>query len=96
MVVNQRKAARRPIRTAKICTMATDPNDITKRLHAEIERTPVRYRSLLLRLVHSFRQGIEEDEPWPSAAEAFRDGWRDVKAENTQPVETLWNGIDAE
>jgi len=75
--------------------MATDPNDITKQLHAEIERTPARYRPLLLRLVHSFRQGVEEDEPWPSAADAFRDGWRDMKAGNTQPIETLWNGIDA-
>lgn len=48
--------------------MATDRNDITNRLHAEIERTPTRYHSLLLRLVQSFRQGIEEDKPWPSAA----------------------------
>ncbi len=76
--------------------MATDPNNITRQLHAEIERTPVRYRSLLLRLVHSFREGVEEEEPWPTAGESFREGWRDVRAGNTQAVNTLWNDIDAE
>lgn len=76
--------------------MTTPTNNVTERLHAEIERTPERYRPLLLRLVHSFREGIEEDEPWPTAAESFRDGWRDVKAGRTQPVATLWEGIDTE
>lgn len=76
--------------------MTTDTKDVTQQLHAEIERTPERYRPLLLRLVHSFREGIEEDEPWPSAAESFREGWRDVKAGRVHPVETLWDGIDAD
>lgn len=76
--------------------MAVDTKNITHLLHAEIERTPERYRSLLLRLVHSFREGIEEEEPWPSAAESFREGWHDVKAGRVQPVETLWDGIDVE
>ena len=55
-----------------------------------------RYRPLLLRLVHSFREGIEEDEPWPTAADAFREGWRDVQAGRSHAVDTLWGGIDAE
>lgn len=76
--------------------MNTEPSDITAQLHAEIEETPPRYRLLLLRLVHSFRTGIEEDEPWPTAVESFREGWQDVKAGRTQPVETLWEGIDAD
>jgi hypothetical protein len=67
---------------------------VTERLHAEIEQTPERYRPLLLRLVHSFRAGIEEEEPWPSAAESFRDGWRDIKAGRVHPIATLWDGID--
>ena len=45
--------------------MATDSKNITQQLHSEIDQTPERYRALLLRLVHSFREGIEEDEPWP-------------------------------
>lgn len=55
--------------------MSTKRNDVTEQPHAEIERTPARYRPLLLRLVHSFRQGTEEDEPWPTAEDSFRKGW---------------------
>ena len=76
--------------------MATDSKNITRQLYAEIDQTPERYRALLLRLVHSFREGIEEDEPWPSAADAFRDGWCDVKAGRSRSVDTLWDGIDAD
>ncbi len=64
--------------------MVTDTKNVTQQLNAEIERTPERYRPLLLRLVHSFREGVEEDEPWLSAAESFREGWRDVKAGRDQ------------
>jgi len=56
----------------------------------------VRYRYLLLRLVHSFREGIEADEAWPSASESFRDGWTDALAGRVRPLETLWHGIDAD
>ena len=76
--------------------MATDSKNIVQQLYAEIGRTPERYRPLLLRLVRSFREGIEEDEPWPSAAESFREGWRDVKAGRVHPVDTLWDGIETE
>ncbi len=76
--------------------MPAPADDITEQLHAEIERTPVRYRSLLLRLVHSFREGIEADEPWPSASESFREGWTDALAGRVSPVDTLWDGIDAD
>jgi len=51
--------------------MSTEPKDVTEQLYAEIERTPERCRPLLLRLVHSFREGIEKDELWPSAADSL-------------------------
>ncbi|MBK1720511.1 hypothetical protein [Thiocystis violacea] len=76
--------------------MTVEATNITAQLHAEIERTPERYRSLLLRLVHSFREGLEEEAPWPNATDSFRDGWRDVRAGRIHPVETLWNGIDTD
>ena len=76
--------------------MTQPTEEITERLHAEIELTPARYRPLLLRLVHSFREGIEADEPWSSAAGSFREGWRDVRAGRTQPLDSLWDGIDAD
>lgn len=76
--------------------MSTPTDDITKQLHNEIERTPAQYRSLLLRLVHSFREGVEQNEPWPSAAESFREGWRDVKTGRVRSADTLWDGIDTD
>lgn len=71
-------------------------HDITKALYAEIEQTPARYRPLLLRLVHSFREGIEHDEPWPTAEESLRAGLRDVKAGRVYPIETLWDQVEAD
>ena len=76
--------------------MIRQSDDITAKLHAEIEDTPPRYRALLLRLVHSFRTGIEEDEPWPTAEESLREGWADVKAGRVHPIAELWEGIDAD
>ena len=76
--------------------MSTEPKDVTEQLHAEIDGTPPRYRPLLLRLVHSFRTGIEEDEPWPTAEETLREALDDMKAGRTYPIEELWEGIDAD
>ncbi len=76
--------------------MATQSRSITESLHAEIEQTPERYRPLLLRLVHSFRQGVEEDEPWSSAEECLREGLRDMKAGRVHPIETLWDRVGAD
>ena len=42
--------------------MTNEAIDITERLHAEIDRTPERYRPLLLRLVHSEQSDIGADE----------------------------------
>ena len=80
--------------------MSSEPSDVTAQLHAEIEDTPPRYRALLLRLrlrlVHSFRTGVEEDEPWPTAEETLRDALDDMKAGRTYPIEKIWDGIDAD
>ena len=74
--------------------MATKTQNITQELHSEIEQTPERYRALLLRLVHSFREGIEEEAPWPNATESFQEGWRDAKAGRVHSVNNLWDDID--
>ncbi len=37
--------------------MASTP-DYLKQLHQEIDQTPEEYRGLLLRIVHSFREGV--------------------------------------
>jgi len=76
--------------------MITYSNNITRQIHAEIDKTPAHHHALLLRLVHAFREGIEKDESWPHAAESFREGWRDMKASRIYAIDTLWNGIDAD
>ncbi|MGI9250518.1 MAG: hypothetical protein ACR2PR_04910 [Pseudohongiellaceae bacterium] len=76
--------------------MKIEFDDIMRQIHNEIEQIPEQYRLLLLKLVRSFREGIEDEEPWPSAADSFRSGWRDIKAGRVNPVGTLWDGIDVE
>jgi len=50
--------------------MKTEWPETTEHIHAEIEQIPERDRSLLPRLVCSFREGIEEREPWPNATDS--------------------------
>lgn len=50
--------------------MTQPADDITERLHAEIDLTAARDRPLLLRLMQAFREGIAADEPWPNAADS--------------------------
>ena len=69
--------------------MTNTSPDYTQQLHNEIEQTPEEYRPLLLRIVHSFREGVT----LPSAEESFREGWQDVIDDKTHPIDTLWDGI---
>ncbi len=62
----------------------------TKQLHKEIDLIPEEYRGLLLRIVHSFREGVA----LPSAEDSLREGWQDVLQGNTQGVDSLWDEID--
>jgi hypothetical protein len=69
---------------------------VTEALHAEIELVPEDRRALLLRLVHSFREGVEEELEDIDPAESLRRAIQDVKAGRVYPIETLWDGIDAQ
>ena len=71
--------------------MASANPDYTKQLHDEIEQTPEEFRPLLLRIVHSFREGVM----LPSAENSFIEGWQDVKNGKTHSVDSLWDGVDA-
>ena len=77
----------------RILTMAVADVDYIKQLYDEIEQTPEEYRPLLLRIVHSFREGVTA---FPSAEDSFREGWQDVMAGKTHSVDSLWDGIDSE
>ena len=69
--------------------MATT-SDYLKQLHEEIEQTPEEYRGLLLRIVHSFREGVT----LPSASDSFTKGWQDVLQGNVHDIDTLWDDLD--
>jgi hypothetical protein len=71
--------------------METQPKDPTEELISEINQTPEEYRPLLLRIVRSFREGVI----LPSAETSFKAGWRDAMEDNTKPVDTLRDDIDA-
>jgi len=73
----------------KATIMAT-PSDYLQELQKEIEQTPEEYRGLLLRIVHSFREGVT----LPSAKDSFSDGWRDVLHGNVHDIDTLWDDVD--
>lgn len=68
--------------------MATE--NYAERLNEEIQHVPDEYLPALLNIVHSFRESVS----LPSAADSFEEGWKDVKAGNTHPIETLWDGIE--
>ena len=72
--------------------MASTIPDYTELLHNEIDQTPEEYRPLLLRIVHSFREGVA----LPSAEESFREGWQDVVDDKTHSIDSLWDGIDVQ
>lgn len=69
-------------------TMATQ--SYTDKLNEEIQHVPAEYLPALLNIVHSFRESVS----LPSAADSFEEGWKDVKAGNTHPIDTLWDGIE--
>jgi len=65
--------------------------DYTQQLLDEIEQTPEEFRPLLLRRVHSFREGVTR----PTAEESLRASMQDVLHGRVHPIDTLWDGIDA-
>ncbi len=74
-------------------TETSEVDAVTAELHKEIDAVPAADRALLLRLVKTYREGVSDeeiDDELPSAAESFREGWRDVLAGNTHPIEDLW------
>ncbi len=77
-----------------------EPNmeEVTAKLHKEIDAVPEADRVLLLRLVQSYREGVCEEKDTSnelSPAESFRAGWRDMKAGRTYPIDTLWDRVEA-
>lgn len=61
-----------------------------EKLQDEIEHIPQEYLPALLNIVHSFRESVS----LKPAEDSFKQGWNEVMRGETQPIETLWDGID--
>jgi hypothetical protein len=64
----------------------------TEQLIHEIKDTPEEYLPILLEIVRLFRESVT----LKSAEASFRQGWKEMLADETRPVSELWEGIDAE
>ena len=62
-----------------------------QQLQDEIRQVPEEYLPALLNIVHAFREGVS----LKSAEDTFREGFKDAISGDTQPIDTLWEGIDA-
>lgn len=72
--------------------MQTHSSKYTEQLLREIETIPLEYQPLLLKMVQLFKEGMT----LKSSENSFRQGWQEVLTGETQPIEHLWEGIDAE
>lgn len=71
--------------------MASTADNLTKRLHDEIDRVPVDRREPLLAIIHAYREAVgDELDP----AESVRRGLEDIREGRVYPGETLWDGIE--
>jgi hypothetical protein len=73
--------------------MAPKALSVTESLHAEIERVPEDRRGLLLKIVHSFREGVEQELEDVDPRDSLRQALRETKAGKTRPVEGLWKRV---
>jgi hypothetical protein len=71
--------------------MTTAIQNPTQQLFKEIQQTPVEYLPILLRIVKSYREAVTLN----TATESFRQGWKETLSDDTHPINSLWNDIDA-
>ena len=60
--------------------METRKTDCTQALHDEIDQTPEEYRPLLLRIVHSFREGVTSSSTESNRLLETREALDDLQA----------------
>ncbi len=63
----------------------------TQQLLKEIQQTPVEYLPILLCIVKSYREAVTLN----TASESFRQGWKETLSDETHPIGSLWDDIDA-
>jgi hypothetical protein len=66
------------------------PN-LDQQLKDEIRQVPDEYLPALLNIVHAFRESVS----LKNAEDSVRQGWQEAMQGDTQPIDTLWDGLDA-
>lgn len=62
-----------------------------EQLQDEISQVPDEYLPALLNIVHAFRESVS----LKTAEDSLRQGWQEAVNGDTQPIDTLWDGLDA-
>jgi hypothetical protein len=62
-----------------------------EQLQNEIRQVPEEYLPALLNIVHAFRESVS----LKGAEESVRQGWQESLDGDIQPIEKLWDGLDA-
>jgi hypothetical protein len=63
-----------------------------EQITTEVGQTPDEYLPMLLQIVRTFRQSVA----LKPAEESFRQGWKEMRANETLPISELWRNIDSE
>ena len=71
--------------------MNTYPSTYTRKISKEIRETPDEYLPALLAMVRLSRESVT----LKPADESFLQGWKEALNNEVQPIERLWEGIDA-
>ncbi len=71
--------------------MSAGLSEIQRELLAELRGVPEEYYPFLLRMIRDYRESVLLQP----AAESFRRGWEEARRGETQPLDRLWEGIDA-
>ncbi len=62
-----------------------------EKITQEVQQMPPEYLPALFNIIHTFRESVQLN----TAAQSFQQGWHDAMAGETQPLETLWDDLEA-
>jgi len=71
----------------------TTTASLAEQWQQEFELTPPELRLKLLKMAHSFREILVEEDAELSPADALRQALREVKSGQTQSIEGLWERV---
>ena len=62
-----------------------------ERIEQEIKQMPPEYLPALFNIIHTFRESVQLN----TAAQSFQQGFQEALTGETQPIENLWDDLDA-